>query len=554
GLGFRVNAGIDNLQFVVREDAVGLDKPVKLVLEGVTGDQLLIEKLDLSSSFLIGRAQGSLQKFKADLSADLGEAARELGKFMDMTGHSFAGKLNVTTDISEAGKNISSCKITGNLEDISLTGFVEAHVKLPNIKLNAQAGINFTEQGALRDLTDLSLGLTSELANIHLAGQRFVPGDPSEALLENLKISLDSDTARLLNFVSNIVEVPAGTVVSGPIVLKGETSITKGLLQISQMNLNVNKFKLTTGKGLLVDRGVSASGNLQMPLKLSHDERSMVAGIVAAMNFKVGHIRHFGVDISEVNVPAKVQNSKVNMQVTSRANEGTVNVPVTLDMQVKPPLIIIPDNTLVLDSFKLNDDMLNELLGLALPILQGCAVTAGNISFMINKCSVPLVTKAGTMDMENTVVFKSVALAPAGPVREILEFLQLPLHSITIPNQELVTRFVNGRFVSSPITFHVGSHPITLSGSVGLDQTLEYTAMVPFTRELVGDKLYKYLAGQSAPLTISGNVNKPRIDKQKLLADAAKIAASAAASEKGQELLNKGVQEGLKLLDGIFKK
>jgi len=91
-----------------------------------------------------------------------------------------------------------------------------------------------------------------------------------------------------------------------------------------------------------------------------------------------------------------------------------------------------------------------------------------------------------------------------------------------------------------------GGYEIRISGSVGLDKTLDYLISIPITQKMVGKDGYKYLKGECIPLPISGTVKKPKFDAKTFLAEVAKTAGRAG----GRKL----IEEGQKLLLDLLKK
>ena len=82
---------------------------------------------------------------------------------------------------------------------------------------------------------------------------------------------------------------------------------------------------------------------------------------------------------------------------------------------------------------------------------------------------------------------------------------------------------------------------LTFSGSVGLDQTLQYSAALPLTAKLVHrDTLPPALQNQTITVAITGTVKEPRFDEKAFLMAAAEFGLKAA----GNTLLDKVMKQG----------
>lgn len=550
GFALDSNISIDKLAIEHDGKTAGLSEPVLLTAKAFIGKEPRIDELIINSSFLSGKAAGDLRDFTAEFKADIESAIKEADKFIDLAGKSGKGTITLALTSSGVTKESFNIKTSGNIKNLNLTGFSETPTAMPVMDIAGRMTLNTTPEGKLRDITDFMLTVSSDLLSLKLTNKRFIPGALENTVMDDMIISAESNLEKLTAFISNIADTPEGLSVKGDAKFLGTCNIVDGVLSISNVKATLDPFAMRTKDGLTVENGIIATGNLQTAITGAFD----TALITANMALDAGRIRHFGVEITDVKVPAKMADAQIDLRVTSKANEGTVDLPVNIDMSITPWRLTIPDNTMALSKFKLTDPMLNELLGMAAPILRGCVVTSGSISFRVNRCRIAL-NEAGKQNMEvsTDAIFNSVVLAPAGLMLDILDLVGMAERSITIPDHSISTVFRNNRFYSSPMNIRVGPHLLLISGSVGLDETLDYQAQIPLTRELVGKQAFQYVQGQSVILPISGTVSSPAIDKKKFLAEIARLAASAAVSEKGQEILDKGVQEGIKALEDLFK-
>jgi hypothetical protein len=74
--------------------SVSLSQPITAVFKGATGDKFRIDQLDLNSSFAQVQAQGNADRIEHKASVDLQKLQSELGRFVDLKGYRFGGRLS----------------------------------------------------------------------------------------------------------------------------------------------------------------------------------------------------------------------------------------------------------------------------------------------------------------------------------------------------------------------------------------------------------------------------------------------------------------------------
>jgi hypothetical protein len=74
--------------------AVSLSQPITAAFRGIVGDKFQIEQLTLNSSFAQVQAKGTTEKIEHTASIDLAKLQSELGRFVDLKGYRFAGRLS----------------------------------------------------------------------------------------------------------------------------------------------------------------------------------------------------------------------------------------------------------------------------------------------------------------------------------------------------------------------------------------------------------------------------------------------------------------------------
>lgn len=86
-----------------------------------------------------------------------------------------------------------------------------------------------------------------------------------------------------------------------------------------------------------------------------------------------------------------------------------------------------------------------------------------------------------------------VQLGSSGLIDSVLNLINVRERVLDIGTREVTFVCQNGRIQASPIILNVKGEEIVLIGSLGLDQSIDYQAVVPMTRALVGKEVARYL-------------------------------------------------------------
>jgi translocation and assembly module TamB len=177
----------------------------------------------------------------------------------------------------------------------------------------------------------------------------------------------------------------------------------------------------------------------------------------------------------------------------------------------------------VLTQVRFTPEITQRYLQYAMPFLAGTARIDGQFSFDLDGARLPLDNpKSG--DLGGRVIIHSVQVTP-GPMAE--QFLslgkqiedllsgRLPAFGqpsgtqslLTVPEQQVEVRMVNGRIYHRGMQFVVGKIPLRTVGSVGLDNSLEMLAEFSIPTEGIGKgKLLDTLKGKTIQVPISGSL------------------------------------------------
>ncbi|MFT5700695.1 MAG: hypothetical protein ACI8ZB_003580 [Desulforhopalus sp.] len=254
-------------------------------------------------------------------------------------------------------------------------------------------------------------------------------------------------------------------------------------------------------------------------------------------------IKGYGLSIEGLDLPVQLKDSLLNIELKAQVNKGAMQVKPRIDFTSGSPVATLPDNSTILKEVGLTGDMSNDLLSKVHPLFKGVANTAGTISLDMQHLKWPMdkelqkdVTFAGTF------TFNDVKLQAGALLTPLLAIMNVKHNEIQISNQPMIFTGVNERVTCSALEATVNEYSLILEGSVGFDQSLDYTAKLPVTRKMVSGDVYKYLEGTFITVPITGTVSKPSISKsfvQKALGDLVLQAGKKQLGDQAGKLLQK---------------
>jgi hypothetical protein len=172
------------------------------------------------------------------------------------------------------------------------------------------------------------------------------------------------------------------------------------------------------------------------------------------------------------------------------------------------------------------------------PVFQGSVKAEGHVDLFMQHFKWPLDKKdRDKTDFAGTLRLKGVRINSTNLLSGLLALIGIRGNEINFGDLDIDFVARNGRIETSPIKLEIDGYPIELRGSAGFDKSLDYTARVPITPRMVGDKAYQYLEGVSIDIPIRGNSQNPDFDESSMQKASASLAQQAL-----KKSLEKGVQ------------
>ncbi|MCL1937495.1 MAG: AsmA family protein [Candidatus Azobacteroides sp.] len=463
--------------------------------KGVMKDDLLPAfdaRLDVSNAFFqypgmpksVSNIQANIRAYSAG--GSMNNTIVDIPKFhFEMGGNPFDLKLLLKTpmsdpniDLSAVGKlDLSMVKEVYPLEDMELSGNLNANLQLKTLlsyvekeqydKVEASGTLNVKDM-----LIKSSAKNDIEVKNAQLAfSPRYVDLSAFSAQIGKNDLAANG---KLENFI--------------PYFMKNET--LKGNLSVSSNYLNLNDFMTTADES-----AADTTGIIEIPKNLDFN----LSG-----NFK--QVIFDKLDMSNVSGQITIKDGKAEMKnVALTALGGNLNVNGYYDTGKNPKQ---PDISLDLNiknaSFSQTFSTFVTIQKLA-PIFENMV---GNYStqFKMNSSLgdnfMPLLnslTASGLLQSNNVEISGVSALDGLASALKNESLKDLKVKDLKLP-----FAINDGRVNTKPFDLNFGSGSMNLSGSTGLDQTIDYTAKVKLSDKLTNNYL------QNVNVKIGGTFTNPK--------------------------------------------
>jgi hypothetical protein len=306
----------------------------------------------------------------------------------------------------------------------------------------------------------------------------------------------------------------------------------------------------------LLDRELVLEGKEEQPFTLqtswtgAADEKLMARTEMRA-GLSAERIEVFGLQMQSLTVPLQVSAGVARVDLSAAVNQGRLTLRPVIDYLESELKLVLEDPANILVDVQLTRALAEELLARIHPLFKGASEINGTLDLSMEEFSWPL--DAALRDQQaafrGVMLFNDLKLSSAGILGTILDLAKVSDMEMEIGDREIQFECVEGRITASPIRITVDGNEIELSGTIGLDQTLDYAALIPVTAKLVGADAFRYLEGTTIRLPIRGTLAKPDLGTE--------VFSSAVSDLTRQALQNAATkaieQKAGKLLESLFK-
>ena len=440
--------------------------------------------------------------------------------------------INISATVKNPGGNIDATEVTINPFDFTLAGnpfSLEAIVKTPTSDPDLQATAKGTlDLGKIKDvypLEDMSFNGTIQ-ADMNLAGKlSYIEKEQYDKMkaegsirLNGMKLNMkDLPTVAIqrstFSFSPRYLQLSETTVNIGNndvtldsrfenylgYALKGST--LKGSLNISSNHLNLNDFMSTDTTAVQAQATAdttattSSTGTIRIPENLDFN---MQANLKEVLFDKM--------KLENVNGTLLVKNGTIDMRNLSF---NTMGGSITANGAYSAPKASQPHLNAGFDMKNIGFAQAYQELGLVqqlAPIFKGLKGNfSGNLQIdtPLNENMSPVMKKVQGSGNLST---KDLSLSGVKFIDQVADIVKKPsMKEIEVKDLNLGFEIKDGRVNTQPFDLKLGDYTMNLSGSTGLDQTIDYTGKITLPSGGIGSAL------GTVDMTIGGTFTSPKV-------------------------------------------
>lgn len=440
--------------------------------------------------------------------------------------------INISATVKNPGGNIDATEVTINPFDFTLAGnpfSLKAIVKTPTSDPDLQATAKGTlDLGKIKDvypLEDMSLNGTIQ-ADMNLAGKlSYIEKEQYDKMkaegsirLNGMRLNMkDLPTVDIqrstFSFSPRYLQLSETTVNIGNndvtldsrfenylgYALKGST--LKGSLNISSNHLNLNDFMSTDTTAVQAQATAdttattSSTGAIRIPENLDFN---MQANLKEVLFDKM--------KLENVNGTLLVKNGTIDMRNLSF---NTMGGSITANGAYSAPKASQPHLNAGFDMKNIGFAQAYQELGLVqqlAPIFKGLKGNfSGNLQIdtPLNENMSPVMQKVQGSGNLST---KDLSLSGVKFIDQVADIVKKPsMKEIEVKDLNLGFEIKDGRVNTQPFDLKLGDYTMNLSGSTGLDQTIDYTGKITLPSGGIGSAL------GTVDMTIGGTFTSPKV-------------------------------------------
>lgn len=487
--------------------------------------------------------------------------------------------INITANVKNAGGNIDATEITVSPFDFVLAGnpfSLKASVKTPmsdpDLQASAQGTLDLGKIKEVYPLEDMTLNGTIQ-ADMNLAGKL------SYIEKEQYDQMKAAGSIRLNNMKLNLQDMPAID------IQRSTFSFSPRYLQLSETTINIGQNDLTVDsrfenylgyalKGSTLKGNLNISSNhihvndfissdtttVQVPE--THDSTtvsSSEAGVIRipenidfTMQANLKEVLFDKMKLETVNGVLTVKNGTVDMRNLSF---NTMGGSITANGAYSAPKGVQPHLNAGFDMKGIGFAQAYEELGLVQQLAPIFSGLKGNFSGNL-KINTPLDEKMSPVMQQvqgsGSLSTKDLSLSDVKFINQVADIVKKPsMKDIQVKDLNLDFEIADGRVTTQPFDLKLGDYTMNLSGSTGLDQTIDYTGKITLPSGGIGSKL------GTVDMTIGGTFTSPKvgIDMASLAKNAAEQALKGLV--KGNDENGEETKEKESVIDkalNLFKK
>jgi len=243
------------------------------------------------------------------------------------------------------------------------------------------------------------------------------------------------------------------------------------------------------------------------------DPNGLLTAASGRARFGFDRAAYMGLEFGPTDVNAVFDKGVLRVEpFETQVNQGRFAFASNTDFRSKPVFVSIPKPMVMAQSVQVTPETTQKLFRYMNPMFANLTSVSGEFNFACDRLELPLKREAGKeLEMQGTLSMNNVVLSGSNLLGQILS----KVNSGQVNTQRMTvgpTRFVVSKGVvqyeDMPVL--VGDNPVNFAGRIGLDESLDMTVVLPYTRSGRTAR-----AGDGAQdrwvVDLTGTINNPQI-------------------------------------------
>jgi hypothetical protein len=246
-------------------------------------------------------------------------------------------------------------------------------------------------------------------------------------------------------------------------------------------------------------------------------------GLLAHLNSQASlgfdRAAYLGFDFGPTQLDLRSQDGLMTIgPVSTTVNNGKLNFVGNANLRGSPAMLMTPTLVHLAQGIQINEQTAKTLLKYVNPIFADAVEVSGTANFDVRQLAIPLGASARTRaEMNGTIWIDKMQLGASSILSQIFAIAGqsirgqiLTLHPTVLVLQKGVLRY-------DDMQIDIGQNPVNFRGSIGLDETLNMTIVLPYTLEGRLVRVGQVQAADRIAVPLTGTLSKPKLNLQKLV-------------------------------------
>jgi len=251
----------------------------------------------------------------------------------------------------------------------------------------------------------------------------------------------------------------------------------------------------------------------------ANEPNGLLAHLTSQASLGFDRATYLGFDFGSTQLDLRSQDGLMTIgPVATTVNNGQLNFVGNANLRASPAMLMTPTLVHVAQGIQINEKTAKTLLKYVNPIFADAVEVSGTANLDVRQLSLPLGASARThAEMNGTIWIDKMQLGASSLLSQIFSLARqnirgqvLTLHPTVLVLQKGVLRY-------DDMQIDIGQNPVNFRGSIGLDETLNMTIVLPYTLEGRLVRVGQAQAAERITVPLTGTLSKPKLNLQKLV-------------------------------------